>query len=330
MKALSIVEPLRAEVVETDSPLPADSEVLIRVESSGICGTDVHIYLGEYEGSYPIIPGHEFAGVVEAVGAGVRQLRPGDRVCAEPNIPCDACPSCLSNRQNFCERWQAIGVTRPGAMAQYVAVPEKAAFPIGSLSYESAAFVEPLSCVLHGIGRAGVGFGDHVLVFGAGPIGILLMRAMKAAGAAEVSVVDLNEKRLEFARGCGAAMVSRSAEGLGKSFDLVVDATGNTKVMGETWRYARQGGRILLFGVPQKGASVAFDAFALFRNGLSVFSSFTSVRNTFQAIRLLEGGSIEVADLVSHRLPLADFVPAIEMIRKGGGDAMKIQILPNG
>ena len=139
---------------------------MIQVMASGICGTDLHIYRGEYMGKYPVIPGHEFSGVVAARGSGVTRFKVGDRVAVEPNIACDNCLNCLNNRQNFCLNWQAIGVTLPGGMEEYVIVPERAAFDIGQLPFEIGAFMEPLSCVVHGIERAHIGMADQVGIFG--------------------------------------------------------------------------------------------------------------------------------------------------------------------
>src|SRR5512133_1456648 len=147
MKAAHIQRPGQIEVMETSCAEPGENELRVRVMASGICGTDVHIFRGEYMGGYPVIPGHEFAGVVEAVGSRVTRFKPGDRVTVEPNIACDNCEACLNNRQNFCLNWSAVGVTRPGGMAQFTTAPEKVVFNIGDLSFEQAAFVEPLSCV---------------------------------------------------------------------------------------------------------------------------------------------------------------------------------------
>jgi D-arabinose 1-dehydrogenase-like Zn-dependent alcohol dehydrogenase len=124
MKALVIEKPGTAYVQTVPVPQLGDYEVRIRVKASGICGTDVHIFRGAYLGTYPVIPGHEFSGIVEETGAKVTRFTVGDRVAVEPNISCDTCPSCLNNRQNFCEHWSAIGVTLPGGMADYAVATE--------------------------------------------------------------------------------------------------------------------------------------------------------------------------------------------------------------
>jgi len=190
-----ILEPKRFETREMPLPEPAPGELLVKVMASGICGTDVHIFQGEYLGSYPVIPGHEFAGLVEKTGELVTRFQPGDRVAVEPNLPCDNCVNCLNNRQNFCLNWQAVGVTRPGGMAQYVCVPEKAAIDIGDLPYEQGAFMEPLSCVLHGLERLDLPIASRVALLGAGPIGLLLLQCLHLQGTAHVAVVDKNPER---------------------------------------------------------------------------------------------------------------------------------------
>jgi len=194
MKALRIERPNRATLVELPIPQPGENEVQIKVMASGVCGTDVHILRGEYLGDYPVIPGHEFSGVVERVGERVTRFQVGNRVAVEPNIACDNCYNCLHNRQNFCLNWQAIGVTRPGGMAQYVVAPEKSVFAIGDLPFEHGAFMEPLSCVLHGIERARIRLADRVAILGAGPIGILLLQATQLQGAVQVTVVEKNPR----------------------------------------------------------------------------------------------------------------------------------------
>ena len=330
MKAATILQPKQIEVQELPIPEPAPSELLVRVMASGICGTDVHIFQGEYLGSYPIIPGHEFAGVVEQVGSTVTRFEIGDRVAIEPNLPCDNCVNCLNNRQNFCLNWQAVGVTRPGGMSQYVSVPEKAVFDIGELPFDQGAFMEPLSCVLHGLERLDLKVASKVLLLGAGPIGLLLLQGLRLNGAAEVLVVDKNPDRAALAQSLGA---DRSLASLDKierdAYDAVVDATGAVAVMGRTLDFARPGGKVLLFGVPPAGQMMSVEAFPIFHKGLTILSSYTSLRNSYQALDLLKSKSIRVDKLISHRLPLEELQRGIEFIEKGSEPVYKVMILPN-
>ena len=280
-------------------------------------------------GTYPVIPGHEFAGNVVETGEGITRFKIGDRVAVEPNIACDNCANCLNNRQNFCLNWKAVGVTLPGGMAEYVLAPEKAVFNIGALPYEEGAFVEPLSCVLHGIVRAAPELADRVAILGAGPIGCLLLQAIRLRGACEVTMVDKNLARLESARSLGADVCLNSLDQLKPDyFDLVVDATGSVKVMSRSLDFARYGGKVLLFGVPPAGQNLNVEAFPIFRKGLTILSSFTSVRNSLQAVNLLASGRIHVAELISHRLPLEGFQHGIELIEGGLENVRKVMILP--
>jgi D-arabinitol dehydrogenase (NADP+) len=330
LKALQITKPHELKMVTLERPEPGAGEVLIKVMASGICGTDIHILEGEYMGAYPVIPGHEFAGVVEKVGQAVSRIKVGDKVAVEPNIACDNCSYCLNNQQNFCENWQAVGVTLPGGMAEYVIAPEKAVFNIGELEFEEGAFVEPLSCVLHGVQKTCIRLADRVVILGAGPIGILLLQAVKVQGAQSVTVVELDQARAEAAQAAGADQIYRSLDGLPKdAFEVVIDATGVIPVMKRTPEFTRKGGKILLFGVPPK-TNVEFDAFTLFLKGLTILTSYTSVRNSLQAIDLLKNKRINVKPLISHRLPLAEFEHGVNLIKNKQEHVKKVLITPNG
>ena len=330
MKAVVIEKPGNIAVKDVPVPSPRDDELLIEVKASGICGTDIHIFHGEYLGSYPVIPGHEFAGVVKEVGSKVSRFKVGDHVAVEPNIACDNCPPCLSNRQNFCDNWNGVGVTLPGGMAQFVAAPVKAVFGIGDLPFTSGAFVEPLSCVLHGVQKAGFTLADKVLIIGAGPIGTLLLKSILLEGASEITTLDKNAARLELSRKSGATRTLSSLDEVAQDeYDVVVDATGVPALMERTLGFARYGGRVLLFGVPPSGSRISLDAFMIFRKGLAIHSSYTSVRNSIQAVRLLQSGRIDVGSLVSHQLPLERFRDGIALIEEGKEGVQKVIMRPD-
>lgn len=331
MESVVIKKPKEIFVMEKEIPEPGPGEVLIQVMASGICGTDLHIYRGEYLGDYPVIPGHEFSGVVTATGSQVTRFNLGDRVAVEPNIACDNCSHCLNNRQNFCLNWQAIGVTLPGGMEEYVTVPEKAVFSIGNLPYEQAAFMEPLSCVVHGVERAHIDLADKVAILGAGPIGDLILQMACLQGAADITLLENNPGRAELACQLGADQVVNRMEDLQlNAYDVVIDATGVISVMNRAIDFARHGGIVLLFGVPPSGKNLEFEAFKIFQKGLTLLSSYTSVRNSFQAVSLLQTGQVQVEPLISHRLPLKELPRALEMIEGHDPAVKKVIILPNG
>lgn len=310
-------------------PEPKGRELLIRVATCGVCGTDVHIFRGEYLGTYPIVPGHEFSGVVEAVGQQVQSLEPGARVAVEPNVSCGRCEACLNNRQNFCENWQGVGVTRSGGMAEYVLAPEEAAFDIGELSFETAAFMEPLSCVLHGVEKLSLSPGARVAVLGAGPIGMQLIRTLRGRGAGEITVADRNRDRVNVAHDDGVERVLTDADQLESDhYDVVVEATGVPALLGTTLRTVRHGGEVLLFGVSPQGRMAEIEPFLVFRKGLSIHGSYTSLRNSYEALRLLQTGRVRVDDLVSHRLPLSRFEEGVALIEEGRESVMKVMMVP--
>jgi D-arabinitol dehydrogenase (NADP+) len=330
MKAAQIHQPNHLETIDIPIPQPAETELLIQVMASGICGTDIHIFRGEYLGPYPVIPGHEFSGVVAVVGGAVTRFKPGDRVAVEPNIACDNCYNCLNNRQNFCLNWQAVGVTRPGGMAQYVTAPEKACFTIGSLPFEEGAFMEPLSCVLHGMQRLGPELAGKIALLGAGPIGCLILQVARLQGAAEITVAEKNRSRLEASLAFGADRLCSNLDELQKEhYDAVIDATGALPVIARSLDFVRPGGKVLWFGVPPSGQSIPIEPFTIFHKGLTVLSSFTSVRNSTQALDLLQSGRVSASRLVSHQLPLEEFQQGIESIEGGAAGVMKVLIKPN-
>ncbi len=329
MKAAVITKPGSAEIQEVPVPEPGEHEVLVKVGASGICGTDIHIFRGEYLGNYPVIPGHEFSGTVEKTGGKTSRIRPGDRVAIEPNVACDNCRACLNNRQNFCENWNGIGVTLPGGMAQYACVPEKAVYQIGDIPFSWGAFVEPLACVLHGVQKTRFSLSDKVLIIGAGPIGILLSQVIQLQGSCSITQVDKNRSRLALAAECGAGRTESSLESVEEdAFDVVVDATGVLSLMSQTCRFARKGGTVLFFGVPPSTGTVDIPAFTVFEKGLTLLSSYTSVRNSLQAVRLLSKRRIDVSPLVSHILELSEFQKGIELIESGAQGVLKVLIDP--
>lgn len=339
MRAAQITTPGVVENISLDTEVysdycsqlenPSSNWLTIQVSASGICGTDLHIFEGEYLGAYPIIPGHEFSGTITAVGPEVKNLKIGDRVAVEPNLSCGVCSACLENRQHFCENWQAVGVTLPGGMASHVSAPEQAVFKIGKLNFRSGAFMEPLSCVVHGVELVGPELADRIALIGAGPIGMLLFRVLRSAGVAFIDVIDKNKSRAEFAEKSGADTVFNELSAVKKgAYDIVVDATGAIPVLEQSIDLARPGGKLLFFGVPPKDKQMRIEPFKLFNNELTIISSFTSLRNSRQAIDLMRSGQVKVDDLVSHVLPLGELKRGIQLLLEPTEPVMKVMIDP--
>ena len=335
MRTVVIEGPERVHVAASAKPSAGEAEVVIRVAASGICGTDVHIFKGDYLGEYPVIPGHEFAGEVVELGPGVSEFKLGDRVAVEPNLSCGHCRFCQLHQENFCENWQAIGVGLPGGMAEYVAAPVSAVFDIGDLPFETAAFMEPLSCVLHGMEKVKVRRGESIVIIGAGPIGLLLAQVAREQGAERIVMADRIASRLNLARQIVAdeAVNTRDSwepirQMMPDGYDVAIDATGVPEVIERTIDLVRRGGGVLWFGVAPIEGIVRVKPFDVFRNGLSIYSSFCSLRNSRQALELLSSGAVKADQLVSHRLPLEAFERGIKLLDHPEG-AMKIQLIPS-
>ncbi|MCA9884813.1 MAG: zinc-dependent alcohol dehydrogenase family protein [Anaerolineae bacterium] len=321
MKAARILEPNQTDVVDVPLPNIGPDDVLIQVKAAGICGTDIHILHGEYMSSYPLIPGHEFSGVVAAVGDSVTRYKVGDRVTADPNIPCNRCSACQRNQPNQCENLAAIGVTRDGAFAEYVTAPEEVVFPIGDLSFAAAALIEPLACVVWGLKRVQIQPGDSVLVIGAGPMGILLAQTVAHAGASQVIVTDTNSDRLALAMSLGATATvlansqqeSTLNELMPGGFDIVADATGIASVLESSIKYVRERGKIWIFGVVPPEETISIVPYDVFRKDLSIIGSFAVCRTFHESIALIQSGTIKVEPLISHKLPITEFAKGLEL-----------------
>ena len=328
MKALVFERPHELLVKEIDVPRAAADEVLIRVHACGICGTDIHILEGGFPGAYPLVPGHEFSGEVVAVGGDCRRIRVSDRVAVEPNVPCNNCPECLRGEHHYCRNMIVPGVTRGGGFAEYVAVKEWGVFSIGGLDYGRGALVEPLSCAIHAVERLAPRLGDRVLVMGAGPIGLLLGRLLKLYGVLHVDFLErLDERRATAAReGCGSVYAATDAVPE-KYYECVVDATGVSALVGEAAnRFVRVRGKVLAFGVPKPDGEVRFDHFRVFRDEVQIIGSFTSLKNTIQAIDVMSGAGFEVDDIISDRISLTQAPLYIARLARGDGALRKVMV----
>ncbi|MEO6964626.1 MAG: alcohol dehydrogenase catalytic domain-containing protein, partial [Acidobacteriaceae bacterium] len=208
MLALKIPQADKLELVRMDRPEVHAHTILVRVAASGICGTDSHILHGFYPADLPLIPGHEFAGVVESVGDGVEGFAPGDHVVIDPNILCGTCIFCRQGKVHLCKNLVALGVNLPGGFAEYCAVPASQAYKIPmSLPLSHAALAEPVACCLRGIDLAKIMPGDRVAIFGAGPMGAIILQLVQMQGASQTIMIDPQEPRRQRSERFGASWV---------------------------------------------------------------------------------------------------------------------------
>lgn len=314
MKAFVINQPLDAGVYEVEKPVPAADEVLVKVKAAGFCGTDIHTYKGEHPTTYPVIPGHEFSGVVETCGALVTRFHPGDPVIADPNIFCENCPACKSNHQIHCENIQVIGNTRNGAFAEYVTVPERCLFASGSLDFVIGAMAEPLSCCINSHNKYDIPIGARALILGAGTIGLMQLMLCKRRGAANVTVIDVKADQLAMAEKLGADRVVLSDAGIEKKllglcpggFDLVIDATGVPRVVEMGIRLVAATGTFVAFGACPPDSQITVNPFDVYYKDLRILGSYALQKNMGQAIRMLCEGGLDLSPLVGQRITLED------------------------
>lgn len=309
-------------------PVPAPGEVVIAVKASGICHTDIEILRGNYGSSaFPLVPGHEFAGEIVALGTDVTGINLGDRVVVDPNLGCGTCAACLRGRINLCDKLGAYGVTRHGGFAEFCTVSATKVVPIGALSWHVAALAEPLGCVLNGLSTLEGRRCETATVFGAGPIGLLMALALKWQGTSEVTMVDISEDRLRLAETFGLTAIasgSTDLHRLRRSQDFVADATGVPAVAERLVDYVSDGGAALFFGVCPQAARIEISPFEMFRRQLSLFGTHSLNANIRSTLPLLQSNDSEAARLVSHRIGLDE----IEVVFRGGAPsgALKVQM----
>lgn len=330
MRAIVFRENRHVAMESLPDPTPGPGEVVVAVKASGICHTDVEILRGNYGSSaFPLVPGHEFAGEVVAVGQGVTGLATGDRVVVDPNLGCGSCDACLRGRVNLCERLGAYGVTVNGGFAEFCAVAAAHAHPIGSMSWQVAALAEPLGCVLNGLSVLNGRVPTSATVFGAGPIGLLMALALKWRGTTDLSVVDLSEDRLRLAEGFGFTPLragTADVDRLHRSRDFVADATGVPAVAQAMIGCLRDGGAALFFGVCPQAARIEISPFEMFRRQLSLFGTHSLNANIPETLPLLDRHGAEAARLVSHRVGLEE----IEATFRHGAPAGSLKVQAEG
>lgn len=330
MKALVVSTPGTWSVTEdVPVPEPQPGEALVQVKAVGICGSDLHILAGEFPPTpYPITPGHEFAGVVTALGPGTADLAVGDRVAVDPSLFCGRCRYCRAGRGNLCVDWGAIGDTVNGAFAEYVAVPAENAYRIpDALSFAGGALVEPMSCVVHGLRRLSMPVGAELLIVGGGTIGLSLLQAARAAGAVAIDVVDTDPSRLERARQLGAHDVATDAAKLltrrRRGYEYVIEATGVPAACQSALDTLDRGGTLLIFGVATEHDEIRVSPFRVYNDEHTILGTMAVLNSFGPALGLLAAGLIDIDAMVTHRFALDQFDDALAVMRSRQG--LKIQ-----
>jgi 2-desacetyl-2-hydroxyethyl bacteriochlorophyllide A dehydrogenase len=306
--------------IEIPAPVtPQAGEALVRVHRVGICGTDISGYLGKMPFfSYPRIPGHELGVEVLAVGEGVTNVAAGDRCSVEPYMNCQSCFSCTRGRPNCCEKLEVLGVHRDGGLRPQFLLPSRKLHPSKTLTLDQLALVETLGIGCHAVNRGNPQAGEHVLVIGAGPIGLSVIEFVRLTGAT-ITVLDTNAKRLDFCKSTmgvehtipvtteeevQAAMTAITG---GSWFSVVIDATGNSKSMSNAFNYVAFTGRLVFVGIVTD--SISFPDPLLHRREMTVFASRNAMPEDFtRIISLIETGRIDTRPWITHRTDFAKLI----------------------
>jgi 2-desacetyl-2-hydroxyethyl bacteriochlorophyllide A dehydrogenase len=309
-------------------PKPEAGEVLIRVEKVGICGSELSGYLGHNSLRVPpLVMGHEFAGTVSALGSGVTTLQPGDRVTVNPLLSCHVCCSCVGGRPQLCENRKIIGVHRPGAFAEYVAVPAGNVFLLpDSVSMNAGTLTEPLACTIHAVRLARLDPADRVLIYGGGPIGLLLLQAARQFGLRNVTLMELNRNRLDIANALGA-VTADSEESLravmpAGGFDVVLDAVGVDATRRQSILLAKAGGRVVFSGLHEAESPIPVNV--AIRNELELKGAFCyDPRDFATALQWLGDGMINLDPWFQHS-PLSEGKACFDQLLGDPGPVAKI------
>jgi 2-desacetyl-2-hydroxyethyl bacteriochlorophyllide A dehydrogenase len=329
VKAVVITGVGQLEVTEVPDPKPGPREVVVDVAACGICGTDLHILQGEFAPTLPVIPGHEFAGVVVEIGSDVNEVAVGDRVAVDPSLYCHECRMCRLGRNNLCERWNAIGVSVSGGAAEYAVAPVANCVKLPDhVRTEDAALIEPLSCAVRGYDILRSQLASRVLIYGSGTMGLMMLQLGKLTGAASIEVVDINTDRLATAKQLGVTATATSADELDrpKGWDVVIDATGNERAIQDGLGRVAKGGTFLQFGVSDYAARAVIEPYKIYNQEITITGSMAVLHSFERAADLFATGVLDPNVFISDRLPLDDYAAAIEQFKAGEG--RKIQVLP--
>jgi D-arabinitol dehydrogenase (NADP+) len=326
MKAVVYDEPGRFEVRQLPVLQPGPGEVLLRVLVAGVCGTDLHLHAGEFGPSYPLIPGHEFVGEVAAVGAGVAEGMLGHRFSVDNTASCGRCTECRRARPAYCQNLVAQGVNAPGGFAEYVLTAADRCFAVDDLDPETAVFAEPVACVVHGLDILGLRPGASVLLFGAGPTGLILTQLLASSGAGGLTVAAPTQAKLDLARAGGAdrtvlmdradpAAAVAELHGLApEGFDVVIDATGSLTVLAQAPALTRTGGTVFVYGMTPEAALWPVAPYDIFRRELTIKGSFAQQFSFDRALSALRSGRVATDMLISSRFTLDSYGEALAAV----------------
>ena len=298
-------------VEEHEVPAVGPHDVLIQVKVCGVCGTDVHIYEGDKgaaEVTPPTILGHEFAGIISEVGSQVKNYKPGDRVCIDPNCYCGACDPCRNGVAHYCENMIGYGTTVDGGFAEYCSVDERQVYLLGeNTTFEQGAMAEPVACCLHGIDMCEIQPGHQVVVIGGGMIGLLMLQLAKLAGAAKVALLEPVENKRVVGKKLGADICidpmredvkSRLAECGMNWVNVVIECVGRPSTIEQAIDIAGNKAVVMMFGLTKPDEQIAVKPFQIFQKELVLKASYINPYTQRRALDLINSGRLDVSSMV--------------------------------
>ncbi|KAF1848120.1 L-threonine 3-dehydrogenase [Cucurbitaria berberidis CBS 394.84] len=329
MKALQYSEAEKFAVVNIDVPKIGDDDVLVKISACGVCGTDLHYHKGEFLAKWPLIPGHEAAGTIAAIGKNVKNVGIGDRVAADPLQPCLICFHCTRRKPLLCDNLTAFGGNVPGGFAEYCRYPARLVHPIGDLPDLEAVLVEPAACATHGIERMQIEVGSRVLLFGCGPTGMLLAQLIRMNGAAHLTIASKGGPKLDLAKELGIAdsyitisddqphmemQALKSANPYG--FDIVVEATGAPTVLEQAIDFVRKGGKLVVYGVYDESIKIAWSPFRIWEHEITILASFCSMGHIPEVIEYVKAGKLKLGGIANKTYRIEEWAECLEAVRK--------------
>lgn len=327
-------KPLQVVEKRVEKPEVKDGEVLVKMKSVGICGSDVHYYdkgkIGNFVVERPLILGHECSGEVVELGKGVNNLRVRDRVALEPGVPCRTCDYCKRGRYNLCPN--VIFMATPpidGAFVEYLAHPADFCFKISqNISYDEATLLEPLATGLYAVERAGIKPEHKVLILGSGPIGLATLQSALCTKGVDVTVVDLYEFRLAKAQELGAKKVINAKNAdilkqLTPEFDVVFETAGGVTATQQTVKLAKRGGKVVLVGLPAR-EEISFNTNQVIFKELDILGIFRYANIYPRAVRLAQRGSVNLKSFITQRFSFDEVEKALKFARDNKNSCIKV------
>jgi len=338
MKAAVVKEPSKIGIDEVAKPSLGPGDILVKMQSCGICGSDIEKVFGQY-GQPSMRLGHEPAGIVIEVGQNVSEFNKDDRVFTHHHVPCYSCHFCKHGNETMCKKYYETNLFPCGLAEEYL-VPEWSVTHGGvlkipdTMSFEEAAMIEPLACCVRSWNKLSYQKGDSIAIFGVGPTGMMHVMLAQTHGFGKIFCLDVNEFRLNFAKQFNVTKTIQSTDNAaqkqildktdGRGVDIAIVATGNLHAFEDAINLVRKGGTVLLFGVPSKGDKLDLDMSKVYSREISIFTSYAaSDIDTKNALDLIASSSVDVKKLITHRYQISDSQKAFDRAHDGS-DAMKI------